>query len=193
MEKLEKCDYENKIINNISDILAIDYNNSSKIFHFLQEYNESAILNSCLKDVKVDNNENTKGLLINNGLYYINIKIATLVIIAFILDITLTHGILTLLQEITGFNTNAFIKLSPEDGESCIIKETLLSKDQIVNSNLLIENNKECVNNDIAGCRFRSEGACDCSPEAVGAVLIKLSNLSIYRRLNDDSYQIILL
>ncbi|MDF2926529.1 MAG: hypothetical protein K0R57_5443 [Paenibacillaceae bacterium] len=188
METLNKCDYKNRILEDLCDTLEIDNEDSIKIFNFLRGGTDSSLLSHALVAMEDETGSNRQ-LLLPNGLYYINVKTTTLIMIAFVLDITLTHGVLTTFLGLTGSTSKTISIISPEHGETCILREALLSKEQTVNKNVLIKNGKECVNHDIR-CLYRNEEECRCSPEEVDNILLRLSNKNIFKKIAQADYQL---
>ena len=61
--------------------------------------------------------------LIPNTNYNINLKAATITILAAVLDTSLTNGFASITLALSGFNSHAIVKLDEYKGEKCIILE----------------------------------------------------------------------
>lgn len=90
----------------------------------------------------------------------INIKAATVSILALLLDLDTTKGFLSAFLALSGFNNKAFSKLDEFTGEKCLLIE-ICSKSKH-KANISIFNDiceKECINNNLK-CKYRAEGKC---------------------------------
>lgn len=183
MDKLEETNYKNKIIRDIGSILDINTKEAEAIFEFAQQN-----INSNIATISnLNAGEEISGFVSSDGLYYINIKISLLALIAYILDISITNGAISFISTVTGINMGGISRISPEQGETCILKEIISSKTDAVDQYLLADHHKECINNNIH-CNYRIEGLCCCSPEEVHKILNKLSDKKILKRLNENTF-----
>lgn len=185
MDRLELTNYKYKILNEISSILKITSGEALAIFNFIEQYADSGIAEVS----RIDGADNSNKFISGNGLYYINIKMITLVVIANLLDINLTHGVLGITMSILGISTKGIFKLSPDQGETCILQEVIISKKDLVDRHLLSNHMEECINNHIA-CGYRKEGRCGCTTEDVKKILDNFCNKGLLERLDDDNFRI---
>lgn len=109
--------------------------------------------------------------------YYINLKVTTIALVALLLDINVSKGIASTLVSLSGAPSQAFVKLNEENGEKCILKETLLQPRKKGNKEILNKFNGECCNNHM-DCQYRRANECRCTEENV---------LSIYERLTEKN------
>ena len=185
MDWLEITNYKYKILNEISGILKITSGEALSIFNFIEQYPNTGIAEVFRLDCAEDNNK----FISDNGLYYINIKLTALVIIANLLDIHLTHGALGLIMTLTGANAKGIYRLSPEHGETCILQEIIISSKELINKYLLSKNKMECINNHLA-CSYQKEGTCCCTPDDAEKILDILCGKNLLEKLDDDYYRI---
>ncbi len=106
MDRLELTNYKYKILNEISSIIKITSGEALSIFNFLEQCTNTSIAEVS----RLDSVEENSKFISDNGLYYINIKLAALAVIACLLDINLTHGVLGLIMAMTGINTKGIYK-----------------------------------------------------------------------------------
>jgi hypothetical protein len=119
--------------------------------------------------------------------YNINIKAATLTIIALLLDINLTLGASSAILALTGFNSQAIVKIDISEGEKCIILEAMQSKGRLISDKIFKMCNSECVHNDLK-CKYQSEGKCTIEKEDIYRILDELCNKNIFRKF-EGSYK----
>lgn len=177
---------EDEVARELSFKTGIKENDSYKIFYFI--LNNPNIL---LKDefIKCDVKKiNSFGMTFSSGKYYINVKITTIVVCAFILDISFTQGIVSTILSLTGIPTQAFVKLNGFNGERCILREVLKSKNKVCNATLLKNFLGKCVNNDIINCIYREEDNCTCSIEDVKGILNNFDKLNILKKDFNNNY-----
>ncbi|MCL2703338.1 MAG: hypothetical protein FWE91_07020 [Defluviitaleaceae bacterium] len=187
MDKYVKTDYAPRILKDISDTLGIQQLDAVEIFHYILNNRDLLAEDERISEIG-SGNEESKGLLVANGLYHINIKIVTLQIIAKILDSSFARGFASKAMDIAGFNTQIITKVSSENGELCILKELMRNKEKIGNKTMLERNKKECVNNDIE-CKFRKEYKCLSTPNDVHDILQKLQNMGLCKELTNGQYK----
>lgn len=136
-------------------------------------------------DKKVEMQPGILGMIISNTRYFINIKLATIELIASILDCKLNIGLATYF--LSGFNkTGPFITVIDEyDGSKCIIKEALYCDKRTLRIESLLCNQKgECVNNDIS-CKYREEGNCKIKKKDIIEIIDKLVKENVFKKTND--------
>jgi len=166
----------------ISNILSIKPHESELIFDFMKK-------TSLLHKQETTNSDNENNLIVAEGLYYINVKITTLIIIAFLMDMKLSNGLAGLIHQISGQPSNSVTKLQPGSGELCIIKEALRSTKKFVNKDILSSNNYECINNDIP-CLFRYSVNCSCNSDEVYKILQKLADNNIFTTKDNLNFKL---
>lgn len=120
--------------------------------------------------------------------YYINIKITTIVVLALILDITLTKGVISTVLNMCGFSSTSVVKLDERNGEKCIVKETLLIDNKIGSQNILSRFAGKCCNNDL-NCRFRDGDDCTCRKEDIITIYQRLTEKNLFKKICDDCYE----
>ena len=121
------------------------------------------------------------GLMIPTTNYYINIKITTIVVAAFLADISFAHGVMSMLLGLCGFSNTAFTELSEYLGEKCIVRETLARNPKVGSSKILASLNGECCNNDLS-CKFRIENKCHCTEDDIIEIYEKLADRNMFSR-----------
>lgn len=124
------------------------------------------------------------GLMVPSTNYYINIKITTIVVAAFLADISFGQGVLSLLLGLCGFSGTAFTRLNEELGEKCIVRETLTRDPKIGSAHILDSLQGECCNNDLL-CKFRHDGKCHCSKEDILNIYERLADRNMFKRIGD--------
>ena len=80
--------------------------------------------------------------LIPNTNYNINLKAATITILAAVLDTSLTNGFASITLALSGFNSHAIVKLDEYKGEKCIILEMLRAESHTVTESILPQRRK---------------------------------------------------
>lgn len=128
------------------------------------------------------------GLMIPKTKYYINVKTATLFIVALLLDEKTGFPLFSSLLALKGISSTAVTALSEADGEKCIMKETLARKTKKGSADILDSLKGECGNNDLQ-CKYRIDGKCRCSKEDVLRIYDKLSARNIFVLDNDGFYK----
>ncbi len=128
-----------------------------KIFYYLQEHN-NLLSNDEYVKIKTEYPKfppGTIGMIIMNTKYSVNIKKATIVIIAFLLDIGFSKGLANLFLSSAGFSLQVLQKI--KDKEKCLVLDILMGNKK--DEKDFDFYNKECVQNDIE-CSFRDEYIC---------------------------------
>ena len=124
------------------------------------------------------------GLMVPKTNYYINVKTATIVMAIFLADIYLTQGALSLLAGLCGFSGTAITVLSEENGEKCIVRETLSRNPKVGSAHILAPLKGECCNNDLS-CKYRIDGRCLCTEDEIINIYDKLTERNIFNRIGD--------
>ncbi len=136
-----------------------------------------------------DNGEDMMNLTLFDSSLYINVKTITIVMVAFLLDVTLTGGIAALSLSLLGLNNKALASIKEENGEKCILKETLLHKPHIGNMNILDCYEKKCQNLNYQ-CKYREGESCNCSHDAIVNIYENLIEKNIFKRSADRLHYI---
>ncbi|MFR5764887.1 MAG: hypothetical protein ACLUFB_10900 [Ruminococcus sp.] len=102
-------------------------------------------------------NDNVLEFLIPNTGYYINVKRATIIILATILDYYLTNGFANALLTLTGVNGHAIMNL--EEEKLCITTEIIHEHKKLHDATDLSRYEQECINNHIR-CSYNVSGIC---------------------------------
>lgn len=123
----------------------------------------------------------TVGFMMPNYSYYVNLRIATVVIAALLLDINLTKGAAATFLALKGFSSTAITQLSEIEGEKCIVKETLRTKDRIGQIDILLPFHGECCNNDLE-CKYRRGEKCCCSEHDIFEIYSRLSERNMFTK-----------
>ena len=118
----------------------------------------------------------------NDQIYYLNVKVITIVLIATVLDIVMMNGFANMLVSLSGMSTKAIAKL--KDAHLCVVKELKTNNSPVSFDQIATICDRECVNNDIK-CRFRKEGYCTISkPELKNDVVNDLVDNGVLKEEN---------
>lgn len=167
-----------------------DEKEARKILDYL--YNNSDILDES-ESFEVYNEHEDEGdmmaLTLFDSSLYINVKTVTIVMVAFLLDVTLTGGIAALSLSLLGVNNKALASIKEENGEKCILKETLLRKPRIGNISILdcYEGKCQMLNSQ---CKYRDGELCNCSHDAIMNIYDNLIEKNIVKRSPDRLHYI---
>ena len=162
-----------KQLNGITNSNAL----ADKILNYVKEHKD------ILGDDEYLNIENPKlphgfsGIIMMEEKYSINIKKSTIVILAFILDLAFSKGIISLGLGLAGFSSQTLHKI--EDEEKCLIADILIGKKR--NASEFDYYNNECVQNDIL-CSYRDDGVCKRPAEVINEQIKRLMDLKIIKR-----------
>lgn len=145
--------------------------------------------------LKKSDEENTRkerrglGYVIPRTKYFVNIKLATITAILFILDHKVTGGVAATAAAAFG-NTGRFItSIEETNGEKCIVRETLKTKNRILNICSIPGNNKnECINNDLS-CKYRNTNYCTINNEEIKKIAEQLIKKNVFEKYK-DSYRL---
>ncbi len=168
MDNIVKVGSREKIKNGIAAGLSISDADAEKIFEYLAvAYEENGVEFGCV-------NQSTdcgQGLVFGGGQYYINLPKSIAVVVALILDITLTKGVISGVCGILGVQSQAFYNINQHNGETCLLREYLRRKSGMGASGYGYLAGNECVNNDLE-CRHRDgDGKCNIGKEDIEKVL----------------------
>ena len=154
------------IILNLRDECGISTKEANTIITYLETHKGYLSDNEYINVVheyesNADNSDGYMNLLLTDKqCYYINIKKTTIILIATILDISLTLGFANGALALSGMSTKAIAKL--EDARLCVVKEVKLSNNTAKYENLSQICDRECINNDM-DCCHRINGYCTLS------------------------------
>lgn len=126
--------------------------------------------------------------LIPNTNYNINLKVTTIAILAAILDASLTNGFASLALSLSGFNSQAIVKLDEYKGEKCIILEMLRAESHIVTESILPPDNKECFNCNLK-CKYRIDSQCKINREDIHKIFEILCNKNLITEGDNGEYK----
>lgn len=135
-----------------------------------------------------ETNPDVMEYLIPGTNYNINLKAASIAIIAAILDIKLTNGFFRLPLDFAGFKSRAMVTLNEWEGEKCLILEMLRAESRIIDETVLPLSNGECINNQLQ-CKYRMDGQCRIRKEDVCKILIRLCDKNVVREKGYGKYQ----
>lgn len=127
-------------------------------------------------------------LLIPNTNYNINLKAATITIIAAVLDVRLTNGFASLALSLSGFNNHAVVKLDEYKGEKCIVLEILRAKSHTVTEAILPPLNKECFNCNL-NCKYRIDDQCKIKEDDIHKIFETLCNKNVIKESEHGRYK----
>lgn len=174
---------EHDVYAELANSLDIDSNSSEQIITFLQ--NNSEILSA---DEEITTSIEAPapsikgmGLIIMKKNLHINVKVATILTAALLLDIYMTNGFAQLIVGMFGVNGHAIVPFSEKDGEKCIIIETLRTHNKVATPSLLSAFNGLCCNNNLK-CRYRLDDRCHCTHKDVGKILEGLTERNILKK-----------
>ncbi len=131
----------------------------------------------------------SSGLTFFNEKYYVNVKIATLLICAMLLDIRFTGGVAATIISLAGIPTKSILKLNEKDGQKCILRETLKLKEKTADKYILEKFKGECLNNDLSACKYRNGMRCSCSPDLVEEILAGLADNNVFIKDEYDRFK----
>lgn len=151
MNNLTNIGTRKKIVKSIVSAISITDLEAQKIFDFLAAtYRDNSPEFGCI-DLNTSSGEE---LIDKEGQYYINLSKGILLLIAHVLDITLTKGVISDVCGMSGIQTQIFYKTNQQEGETCLLREFLRNKKSpnAQEYSYLIQN--ECLNNDLI-CKYR--------------------------------------
>lgn len=185
MEFFETRGSKSNVESDFAD-LGIDASSANAIIDYLCKNKELLGDDECIKISREFPSfpPGVIGLMIPSTNYYINIKVATIVVVAFLADISFGNGVLSMLLGLCGFSNTAVTKLSEELGEKCIVRETLVHNPKVGSSRILVPLKGECCNNDLS-CKFRVEDKCHCTEDDVLKIYEKLADRNMFKRIGD--------
>ncbi len=156
----------------IASALKISLEDAEKVFCFLENtYQDNSTEFGCLCC------QTGQELVFGGEQYYINIPKSIVAIIALLLDINLTKGVVSGVCAMLGISTQVFYRINQHNGESCLLRESMRGKGGI--AVLLQPSAKECINNDLI-CKYRSEeGSCGIQKAEIERILTYFRDIKI--------------
>ena len=156
------------------------------IFEYIENHPEILVDKESLTKEETASNETTEekkdmlNLLLPEYGYYLNVKRITIVMLAAVLDLYITNGMVSAGLTLLGTELQAIIKLKEE--KLCLVKEMLCNHQKLHNEADLSRYERECVNNDIQ-CHFNCDGICTLSQEQIAIVLNNLSDKDVIEKV----------
>lgn len=130
----------------------------------------------------------TMGLTFFDSSYYVNLKTTTIVIMAALLDISLTKGFASVALSLFGGSSTAFARIEETNGEKCILKETLSEKQKVGSADILKKHKGQCCY-PISNCKYRNDEECKCAEDDIIAIYEKLCEKNVFKRnIADQRY-----
>lgn len=126
--------------------------------------------------------------LIPNTNYNINLKAATITILAAILDVKLTQGFASVALSMSGFNSYAVVKLNETEGEKCVVLEMLRTKLRIITEGVLPPGNRECFNINL-NCKYRRGNQCKIEEKHIQKIFLSLCDKNVIRENGNGVYK----
>lgn len=154
---------------------------AEKLLDYLSQYTGFLSAEEAIEIETEMADHKTMGLTLCDSSYYVNLKTTTIVIIAALLDISLTKGFASAALSLFGGSSTAFARIEETDGEKCILKETLSEKQRAGKADILKKYEGKCCY-PVSDCKFRSNEACRCAGNDITAIYEKLCEKNIFRR-----------
>lgn len=180
-----------EIVMQMVEELQISTKEASLIFDYLKDHPNLVSDGEKIIDSisAADDENNMLGLLIPDTGYYINVKKATIFVLATILDCYVTKGALNAALTLTGVNCQAILKLKGE--KLCLITEMIRERDKLNDATDLSRYEQECVNNHIK-CSYNISGVCTLKKEMITSDLKYFEEKEIAERIGEKYKAIIL-
>lgn len=180
-----KRDLENKISEFVekSDINKF-INGLTMLSSCFDVDNEHIIITTSIPE----SNPDVMELLIPEMNYNIRITAFTIIILAMILDVKFTKGVVAYGLNAIGFNSNALVRIEEKNGEKCVLLEILRIKSHTITESVLPPTNKECFNNNLC-CKYRSEGQCEIKKEDVHNIILDLCKKNVIKEYENGEYK----
>lgn len=186
MEKIEVYGSENEVYNQIANLGLNNTCDAEQIVTFL-EHNKELLCSDEKIETSMEISKSSPDMMsmvfMKKNLY-VNLKVSTILIVALLLDIHITEGFAQLLIAMMGINGQVFASFSEENGEKCIIKETLGTKDKTGYPSILSKFRGECCNNNL-NCKYRIDDTCCCTPDKIKKIFDDLVSCNMFRKVGD--------
>lgn len=186
MEKIELYGSENEVYNKIASLGLNNVCDAEQIITFLK-YNDDLLFSDEKIETSTEIPKSSPGMMsmvIMRKNLYVNLKISTILIVALLLDIHMTEGLAQLLIAMIGVSSQAIVAFSEENGEKCIIKETLKTQDKTGHPSILSKFRGECCNNNF-NCKYRIDGTCCCTPDKIKEIFDDLVSRNMFKKVGD--------
>lgn len=172
------------IISEIEKIGVIDEESSKKCFEYLECHRELLGDEEAIEVIMSDFSLPEKGMafMIPGGNYYVRLKKVTILFVAIILNLKISKGISWSTIGLSEKFLKAFINLSEETGEKCIVKE-LACKKKACDSIQILDNGEECINNHF-NCTYNQEGACRLTNEKIIELCEGLAEKEVFDKVD---------
>ena len=179
MDNIVKVGSYEKIKECIISELSISPADAGKVFDFL----EAAYKENAAEFGRIDQSTASgQRLVFGSGQYYINLPKCVLMVIALILDITLTKGIITGICGMLGVQTQSFYHINQHKGGACLLRECLSNNNATDTDGYSYLTGNECINNDLE-CQYRNENEQCCIQKTdIEKVLTHFKELQIIER-----------
>jgi len=147
-----------------------------KIFDFIKNNNEVLSEGEYFKEeiTYPPMRAGVMSFMIPGTKYNINIKKTTIVVLAFLLDLSFSRGIASLALGVAGFSTQTLQSI--EDKERCLMLDILMKEKKDNNDFNYYE--RKCIQNDIE-CPFRYNHNCQRTIQEIEALLTNLEKKEV--------------
>ena len=119
--------------------------------------------------------------------YFINLKRASITLLTFILDLTLTRGFASTILGLVGYSTQSVVKLNEENAEKCVYINLYKQKDHVGDSSILYGKSNQCCPNSNLPCKYRIGIKCTITKKIVDDALTSMVEKNVIRKMHDSS------
>lgn len=159
MDSIVKIGTCEKIEESIEAELSINRTDAKKVFDYLAAtYRENTSEFGCVSPLGQE-------FVFGEGQYYINLSKSVVMAIAFLLDITLTKGIILGVCGMIGIPSQVFYNMNQHKGEVCLLREYLRNNNILIAEGFQYLIGRECINNDLE-CKYRNTESKCCIQES---------------------------
>lgn len=186
MDRIELCGSSDEVYKRIASIGLSNTRDAEQIITFLKHNGDLLCSDEKIESI-MEMPESSPGMMsmvVMRKNLYVNLKVSTILIVALIFDIHLTKGFAQLLTAMLGISSRSVVTFSEENGEKCIIKETLRTKDKIGHPSILAKFKGECCNNNL-NCKHRIDDKCYCTPDKVKEIFDNLEDCNMFKKEGD--------
>lgn len=186
MEIISLSGSAKEIYNNLAVLGFNSTCDAEQLVTFL-EHNKELLCSNEKIETTIETPKSSPGmmsLIIMRKNLYINLKATTLLICALLLDIHITKGFAQLLITMAGIDGHAITAFSEKNGEKCIIKETLRTKDKTGYPGILSKFEGECCNNHF-NCKYRIDNKCYCTQDNIKEIFDNLESSNMFKKEGD--------
>lgn len=176
MDNISNIGSHEKIIKSIEMALSLNHDDAKKVFDYLAKtYHVKSVEFGYIDRM----DEDVRALIFENGQYYINMPKALLGIIAILLDITLTRGVVSGICAILGIQMQALYSINQHEGEVCLLREHMRNKEAINAEKFSYLYGNECINNELC-CKYRKKrNYCGIRKSNIDAILKRFEDIGI--------------